>query len=312
MKKNSNQNLFATIDIGSNNFQLHIAEVDKQNQQVNIIFTEKIIVQLAFNLYPSLLIDDEITNRAEQALLLFKNRLLHYKISDENIFVIATQPLRVAKNKQQILDKFQQILNHKIDVISGKQEAEFIYQSIAKNIINANTLNCVIDVGGGSTEFIFIQNKQVVFSQSFDIGCLTYTQLFNDNLISAKQQILELLNSNRDFHNYYKNNINLANLETIFVTSGSARRINYILNKHFYYADDYNIIQRNDLNNLVNFLLTHPENLQEFKTQHKNIFIGSLAIFSAIFEFFNIFNCQKMQYIKGELNEGIFYSLLNK
>ena len=311
MKKNTNKNLFAAIDIGSNNFQLHIAEVDKKNQQVNIIFTEKIIVQLALNLFPSLIISDDILKRAENALLLFKKRLAEHKISENNVSIIATQPLRIAKNKTQILDKFQSILNNNIHVISGEQEAQFIYQSIAKNITNANQLNTVIDIGGGSTEIIFIQNKHIVFSQSFNIGCLTYTQLFNDNILEAKQQILDIFNQNTNLQNYYKNNN--TNLETIFVTSGSARRINNVLNKHFYYADSYNIIQHNDLNNLIDFLLKHPENLQEFKTKHQNIFIGSLAIFSAIFDFFDKhFNCQKMQYVKGELNEGIFNSLLNQ
>ncbi|GAA4901250.1 Ppx/GppA phosphatase family protein [Ferrimonas pelagia] len=188
----------AAIDLGSNSFHLAIARV--LENRVQILHRVKQRVQLAEGM------DDE-GNLAEAAiarglacLTQFAQHLQTSQISQ--IRVVATYALRRAPNRNRFVKPARKILNSRIDVIPGTEEARLIYRGVAQARQLENH-NLVIDIGGGSTELVLGQGPTPILLESLDMGCVSYQdRFFADGKLSAKrfdkaslaaQQQLELL-----------------------------------------------------------------------------------------------------------------------
>lgn len=140
----------AIIDLGSNTFHLLIVEVNRSNAQIfKTILRER---QFIFLLGKKNYIDENARCRALQCLTTFQELILKHQITI--VKVVATEALRSAKNKTQILSEFEQTLGFPIEIIDGIQEAEFIYSGIRLLDNHFYEPSLIIDIGGGSVEFI--------------------------------------------------------------------------------------------------------------------------------------------------------------
>ena len=91
--------------------------------------------------------------------------------------VIATQAMREAANASEFVEPAQQILGARIEIIAGKREAELAFTSVARTFPElAGTSYVVVDVGGGSTEFIVTDGTRVVSAVSVPIGAVRLTE----------------------------------------------------------------------------------------------------------------------------------------
>ncbi|HEY0252128.1 MAG TPA: hypothetical protein VGC41_11415, partial [Kofleriaceae bacterium] len=107
--------------------------------------------------------------------------------------IIATQALREAKNAHAFVDPAEQILGAKIETIAGEREAELAYKSVAQAFPDlAGTAYVVVDVGGGSTEFIVTDGHRVVSAVSVPIGAVRLTERHLQADPPTHEQIREL------------------------------------------------------------------------------------------------------------------------
>ncbi|WP_370978543.1 Ppx/GppA family phosphatase [Agaribacterium sp. ZY112] len=165
---------FAAIDLGSNSFHMIIARLS--NNQIEIIDREKDMVQIARGLSSQGELDQEAQARALTCLSHFAERLRD--IPKSNIRAVGTKTLRAANNSDLFLQKAEANLGHSIEIISGYEEARLVYQGLSHSIVDTKRQRLVIDIGGGSTEFILGQSNTAHKLESLSMGCVAYSNLF--------------------------------------------------------------------------------------------------------------------------------------
>lgn len=162
----------AVIDLGTNTFNLLIA--DTQTRQV--LFQTKEGVALGMGGINEKRLSPAAIQRAFEALQKFKDKCDALEVNA--IRAIGTSAMRDATNANELIEKVATELKISIEVISGLQEAELIYKGVAlSHTFDEPAL--IMDIGGGSTEFIVADLKGPILAHSFDIGVSRLFQLFD-------------------------------------------------------------------------------------------------------------------------------------
>ncbi|MEZ8826766.1 guanosine-5'-triphosphate,3'-diphosphate diphosphatase [Vibrio amylolyticus] len=190
---------YAAIDLGSNSF--HMLVVRHISGSVQTMAKIKRKVRLASGLDSDNALSQEAMQRGWDCLSLFAERL--QDIPTENIRIVGTATLRTATNVDVFLEKANQILGHKIHVISGEQEAAMIYQGVAHTSGGIGR-RLVVDIGGASTELVIGKGFDSKALTSLKMGCVTWLEKhfkdrqlseenFNSAISAAKQTISPIL-----------------------------------------------------------------------------------------------------------------------
>nr|NIW23213.1 exopolyphosphatase [Gammaproteobacteria bacterium] len=102
--------------------------------------------------------------------------------------VVGTNTLRQATNAEDFLTAAEDILGHKVEVISGMEEARLIYLGVAHLSSSVEESILVIDIGGGSTELVVGKGYEPEHLESLFIGCVRLSsRFFNDGRTTAKR-----------------------------------------------------------------------------------------------------------------------------
>lgn len=163
----------AAVDLGTNTFHLIIAE--KNNDGLNIIYKTNKPVKLGEDITNSNRIIPAAFERGINCLKEFKATLDEYKIT--KVSAVATSGVRSANNGQEFIDTVKKETGITIDIIDGEQEANLIYEGVKLSGAIQNK-SLIMDIGGGSTEFIFCDEKGFYWKKSFDIGAARLMQKF--------------------------------------------------------------------------------------------------------------------------------------
>jgi exopolyphosphatase/guanosine-5'-triphosphate,3'-diphosphate pyrophosphatase len=163
----------AFIDLGTNTFHLLIVEVPSKK----IHFTTSIATQLGKGGINSQLITPEAIERAMKVLKDFRTEIDRFEIQPENIIATATSAVRNANNRMEFTDRVFNETAIKIQVISGDEEAALIYEGV-RQAVEITRPSLIIDIGGGSVEFIIANNSGILWKQSFEIGGQRLMELF--------------------------------------------------------------------------------------------------------------------------------------
>jgi len=161
------------IDLGSNTIR-----AIKYDCATNTKLDEfERIVKTADNLVKTQGITDEAIERIINAIKDMKQR---FKITEnEKIKAVATEALRIAKNRDLVIKKIKEATGIEFEVISSEDEANYSAIAVEKCLEKCNYVNynhfLLIDIGGGSTE-VTVKNKESVLSESFKLGIVTITQ----------------------------------------------------------------------------------------------------------------------------------------
>lgn len=163
----------AAIDIGSNAARLLINDVI-EGPQGKPEFVKLSLVRVPLRLGFDVFEKGEIS---QDKIEMFIKTLQSYKLLLEvydvrHFMTAATSAMRDAVNSKQILDRIKRETGFDIKVISGDEEANYIYESHVAENLSSNESYLYIDVGGGSTELTFFSDGKLVAKQSFDIGTI--------------------------------------------------------------------------------------------------------------------------------------------
>lgn len=166
----------AAIDIGTNTAHLLIGEVASGK-------IEKIIYKKRFYTF---LGDDGLEQISTAAIKRLLDALTYFKqviedFSCKHIQVIATEGLRAASNGQKIYDQIIELYGWSISIISGIKESELIYDGVLQAIDLSHDRYVIMDIGGGSVEFIVTEHGKKVFNASYPVGISRLYKKFHSN-----------------------------------------------------------------------------------------------------------------------------------
>jgi exopolyphosphatase/guanosine-5'-triphosphate,3'-diphosphate pyrophosphatase len=163
----------AAIDIGSNAARLLITEVEENEKgipQFNKLNLVRVPLRLGFDVFETGDIPKNKINKVIETIKAYKHLISIYEV--KYLKACATSAMRDAKNSEDIIRKVKMETGIEIRVISGDEEASFIYENhIAENLAKDHSY-LYIDVGGGSTELTFFNAGKLVFKESFNIGTI--------------------------------------------------------------------------------------------------------------------------------------------
>jgi exopolyphosphatase / guanosine-5'-triphosphate,3'-diphosphate pyrophosphatase len=179
----------AVIDLGTNTFHLLIAEGGKNGY--NIIYRDRLAVKIGMGGINNGVITEAAIHRALLSMQSFKNAIDKHHVT--GTYAFGTSALRNARNGLDVANKIKEITGIEVNIISGEQEAHYIYLGVRAALGLGHDLNLVIDIGGGSVEFILADHDNVFWKQSFEIGAQRLLEKYqkHDPILQEEIQALE-------------------------------------------------------------------------------------------------------------------------
>ena len=161
----------AAIDCGTNSIRLLIADITGDNFKEVLRTME--IVRLGQGVDQNKAFHSDAIDRTLSAVRLFKDHIASKGV--EKIRFCATSATRDATNRNLFIDGVREILGIEVEVIPGEEEAELSFIGATKELRQSDSPFLVVDIGGGSTEFVFGSEK-VDFAKSVNIGCVRMSE----------------------------------------------------------------------------------------------------------------------------------------
>ena len=316
--------LVAAVDLGSNSFRLLIAKAysTSSGMQLKTIDMLREPIRLAAGLNSNKTLDEASFERGLEAIRRFGERLRGFK--GEQVRAVATNTLRVARNAHRFIAEAQLALGFPIEIIAGVEEARLIYIGTAHEAPAVDGNRLVIDVGGGSTEFIIGKGYEPKLLESLYIGCVSHSMRFFPNgQIDAHSFKEAELSARREVQVISKSFLK-AGWQQVVGSSGTARALaDLIYENHLLtgLADtDYvidngfgGIITRQGLKELKQRVLQVEKikaiDLIGLKEDRRLVLPGGLAIMIAIFDELGI---ESMEVSDAALRVGVLYDLLGR
>ena len=298
--------LIAAVDLGSNSFRLQVGRVAG-----NLIYpldSLKESVRLAAGLTPEKALDGASQLRALDALSRFGERLRGFDV--KTVRAVATNTLRVAKNAPQFLPEAEAALGFPIEVIAGREEARLIYLGVAHSLANPRTQQLVVDIGGGSTEFIIGRHFKPLQLESLYMGCVGFSLRFfpggrvdkasmRDAELAACKELQTIVHPYR-----------ATGWEEAVGSSGTAKALVDLLEQNGLSSGG---ITRDGLEALRTMLVRAGDatrlQLDGLRADRIPVLPGGLAIMSAVFKELGL---ERMVFSEGALRLGVLYDLLGR
>jgi exopolyphosphatase/guanosine-5'-triphosphate,3'-diphosphate pyrophosphatase len=160
------KNKIAIIDMGTNTFHLLIAE--QEDKSFNIVFRDRLAVKIGMGGINDGIITETGIHRALLAMQSFKNTMDQYGVSQA--FAFGTSAMRNARNSAEVIERINAVTGIDIRIITGDEEAEYIYYGVKAALGLGDERSLIVDIGGGSVEFIIADQHTIFWKQSFEIG----------------------------------------------------------------------------------------------------------------------------------------------
>lgn len=164
----------ASIDIGTNTILLLIAEVDQG--RLKPLFEIETVVRLGERIHESGNLLEGAMRRGLQTLSRYLERCRTMEVQE--IFAVGTSALRDAKNSEYFLNLVKEKIDLSIEVISGEEEAQLSFLAVVRDLQELEKSILVVDVGGGSTEFILGRGDQICQWISLPLGSVRFAEQF--------------------------------------------------------------------------------------------------------------------------------------
>lgn len=189
MQNESSNKSIAALDLGSNSFHLLVASINFG--RIEIVHREKRLLRVRSDEKNKIISENKISE-AISLINYFKNICENYSAE---INAVATSAIREADNKTEFVERVLIETGVKVKIVSGDEEAELALLSLKYSFPQLPNKYLLFDLGGGSTEFVFILNKQIVQKFSLPIGAVRFANKHCDsegNIISGKEVDTEI------------------------------------------------------------------------------------------------------------------------
>jgi len=237
------EKILASIDIGTNSFHLVIASVNEKGQ-FQVLTRDKEVVRLGSGSNDMKYLSPEATERGVSTLKRFKLICDSY---DAEIRAIGTSAIREALNKDKFITSVLENTGIHIEVITGLEEARLIYLGVLQALEVFDKKILLIDIGGGSTEFLVGRKGKVLFANSIKIGALRLTQKYFGDKKTKQRSIDEARLYVKNFLNPVVRNLTDFDYDFAIGTSGTINNLGAVIYAETNSYDDEQV----NLNNYV-------------------------------------------------------------
>lgn len=296
---------FAAVDLGSNSF--HLLVVRNIDGVLHPVDKLKERVRLAAGLDKRRRLSKAAEARALECLGLFGQRLAD--VPAAHVRAVGTNTLRKLSKRQPFLAKAEAALGHRIEVISGLEEARLVYRGVAHDLADEGR-RLVVDIGGGSTECIVGEGAEILRADSLFMGCVEFTgRYFGDGKLTEAQfdraitaARLELGSMHRSFKRLgwgsaYGSSGTINAIEQVLTESGKA--------DHCITAEGLDWLIAEMCRQKKARKLTLPG----LKEERAPVFAGGVAILEAVFRSLRI---ERMVASSAALREGVIHELMGR
>lgn len=296
----------AAVDLGSNSFHMIVAR--HEHGDLRIIDRLRDSVRLAAGLAPDGSLSSDARDRALGCLARFGQRLRG--LPSERVRAVATHAVRRLRAPQAFLMTAETALGHPIEVVSGREEARLIYLGVSRGISDRGERRLVIDIGGGSTEFIIGEGQQTLELESLQLGCVgTTTRHFADGRLSRRRwtqvQMLLELELQR-----VAATLRARGWQRVIGSSGTNKAIVNIAreagwtDRHLSPAALTRIVE-----GTLGFERLAEIRLPGLSDERRPVFVGGLAVLTAVFRVLGI---EQMEVCRTAMREGLLHDLIGR
>jgi exopolyphosphatase/guanosine-5'-triphosphate,3'-diphosphate pyrophosphatase len=296
----------AAVDLGSNSFRLEVARV--ASDQLYPLDSLKETVRLAGGLGENKLLDDATQARALACLQRFGERLRG--LSPEAIRCVGTSTLRIARNAEAFISRAEAALGHPIEIVAGREEARLIYLGVAHSLPASPDRRLVVDIGGGSTEFIIGHGLKPHERESLHMGCVNFSQRFFAEGVTDKAALKAAETAARVEVERIAREFSRDNWQQAIGSSGTARALREILEQNGWAERG---VTADGLAQLRTQLVKagHVDALElaGLSRDRRPVIAGGFAIMAGLFAELGI---EQMDVAETAMREGILYDLLGR
>jgi exopolyphosphatase/guanosine-5'-triphosphate,3'-diphosphate pyrophosphatase len=298
--------LLAAVDLGSNSYHMVVARYVLG--QLRIVDRLRETVRMAAGLDADGGLDPAALQRALECLARFGERVR--TLPPHRVRAIATNTVRALRHPQSFMLPAETALGHGIEVVSGREEARLIYLGVAQGLPPKAKQRLVIDIGGGSTEFIIGQGFEPLERESLQMGCVATTRrFFGDGKLSRKRWKDGLTEISAEFQQFAAAYRERGWAETIG-SSGTIKAVGQIaagLKMPRGAITEAGVQKARDA--LLEFDRIDAIDLPGLTEERRPVIAGGLLILEACFKELSL---KRMQVCQTAMREGVLYDMLGR
>lgn len=298
--------LLAALDLGSNSFHMVVAR--HVLGQLRVVDRLRETVRLAEGLDGEGGLRADVQMRALDCLSRFGQRIR--ALPPHCVRIVATNTVRQLRDPRAFMQPAEDALGHPIEIISGREEARLVYLGVAHASPPSGKRRLVVDIGGGSTEFIIGEGYEPLERESLQMGCVASTRRFFDNGKLGRKRWKEgLTEVSAEFQQFVRAYRERGWIEAIG-SSGTIKSVSEILAAmkltRGAITDDglAALCER-----LLEFERIEDIDLPGLSEDRQPVIAGGLLVLQATF---NELGLKRMQSSKSALREGVLYDMLGR
>lgn len=277
----------ASIDIGTNSVKLAVAEVEDQSIK-DVILERTEITRLGEHVNKTNILQREAMDRTIKIIKDFK--LEADNLGVQKIIAVATSAMRDAQNRDEFIKRVNEAINIELRVATGDEEAELTFMGTCSDPQLFSKRLVLVDVGGGSTEFILGQNAIIEDKFSINTGCVRLTEEFihsdpinTDDIQNVFRTIISLFYSRLS-----RIDMNERELVGVGGTITTLAAIHQGISDYRVDSIHRYIMSKEDIVSLLSYLkrmsLEERKKVQGLHPKRADIIVAGAAIFSTIME----------------------------
>lgn len=298
--------MLAAVDLGSNSFHIILARY--QHGEPRVVDRVSTPARLSAGIDAKGRLDPEHKQRALTVLAEFGQRIAG--LPAHRVRAVATNAVRRLAAPRAFLDPAEAALGHPIEVVSGREEARLIWSGVVSALPASSQRRLVVDIGGGSSEFIIGQGSDALLTESVQIGCVDSTaRFFADGKITAKRW----RRAQRELGvvlQQFAADFREMGWDESFGSSGTVRAVENVARA--LYPND-TAIERQALEAIVQHLLEAGSikkiRLPGLSADRVAVIAGGVLVLQAVFDALDI---QRLQVSDAAMREGLLWSMIGR
>jgi len=303
----------AVIDLGTNTFNILIVDI-AANGSYSIAFQAKLPVKLGEGGINQNIIQPVPFQRGIDALKQHQKTIEKFDV--QKVYAFATSAIRGASNGKEFVDKVKLETGFEVNIINGDKEAELIYYGVREAVNMHSGTSLIMDIGGGSTEFIIANKDKIFWKQSFLLGAARLLEKFKPSDPITDDEIAKIETYLRTELQPLFEAVKKYPVTELIGASGSFDSLAEMIAHKFYVPEilDYRTeftFDMDDCSSIYTIILKssreerlHIKGLVEMRVDM--IVVSSILIYFII----NNFNIEHMRLSMYSLKEGVLHGLL--
>jgi exopolyphosphatase/guanosine-5'-triphosphate,3'-diphosphate pyrophosphatase len=296
----------AAVDLGSNSFHMMVARSAGTDLQVIDRLREP--VRLAAGLDADQRLHADAARRALECLQRFGQRLRG--IPPARVRAVGTNTLRKLRHSADFHAAAEAAIGHRIEIISGHEEARLVYGGVTHGIGEASPRRLVVDIGGGSTELIIGENATPRLMESVALGCVVHTQRFFEDGDISRTRFRKARLAARIELEFLERQYRRAGWDQVIGSSGTVRGVWRVMREQGWCENEMTAAGLEQVIELtIERGLVERIDFPALREDRRPVFPGGLAVLAGVFDSLGL---ERMATSERALREGLIYDLLGR